>query len=128
VLYDWGATITLITHDAARRTGLQPIRQQTKSVSGLNGVKIASTCFYMVPMVDCDDDVQVIKALGVTRIAWMDEGTLPPEMEARFSVCVCPPLGEHATFRLDRLLIKISVFPLSLSSNSTSAQVQKTYS
>jgi hypothetical protein len=49
VLYDWGATVSLITHEAAKRTGLQLIRQQTKCVSGFNGVKIASTCFYMVP-------------------------------------------------------------------------------
>ncbi len=84
VLYDSGATVTLITHEAADRTGLQPIRQQLKSVSGLNGVVVASSCFYMVPMVDCNDEVQVIKAFGVARIAWMDQGTLPPEMEARF--------------------------------------------
>jgi hypothetical protein len=83
MLYNWGATITLITHEAAKRTGLQPIQQQRKSVLGLKGVKIASTCFYMVPMVDCDEDMQVIIALGVTRIAWMDKGTLPPEMRTR---------------------------------------------
>ena len=35
-------------------------------------------------MVDCNDEVQVFKAFGVARIAWMDQGTLPPEMEARF--------------------------------------------
>jgi hypothetical protein len=84
VLYDSGATLTLITHEAADRTGLQPIRQQLKSVSGLNGVVVSSSCFYMVPMVDCNDEVQVIKAFGVARIAWMDQGTLSPEMEARF--------------------------------------------
>jgi hypothetical protein len=84
VLYDSGATVTLITHEAADRTGLQPIWQQLKSVSGLNGVVVASSCFYMVPMVDCNDELQVIKAFGVARIAWMDQGTLPPEMEARF--------------------------------------------
>ncbi len=84
VLYDSGATVTLITHKAADRTGLQPIHQQLKSVSGLNGVVVASSCFYMVPMVDCNDEVQVVKAFGVARIAWMDQGTHPPEMEARF--------------------------------------------
>ena len=84
VLYDSGATLTLITHEAADRTGLQPIRQQLKSVSGLNGVVVPSSCFYMVPMVDCNDEVQVIKAFGVARIAWMDRGTLPPDMDARF--------------------------------------------
>jgi hypothetical protein len=84
VLYDSGATLTLITHEAADRTGLQHIRQQLKSVSGLNGVVVSSSCFYMVPMVDCNDEVQVIKAFGVARIAWMDQGTLPPDMDARF--------------------------------------------
>jgi hypothetical protein len=64
--------VTLITHEVADRAGLQPIQKQTDSVSGLNRVKMASTCFYMVPMVDCDDEMQVVRALGVTRIAWMD--------------------------------------------------------
>jgi hypothetical protein len=35
-------------------------------------------------MVDCNDEVQVIKAFGVARIAWMDRGTLPPDMNGRF--------------------------------------------
>jgi hypothetical protein len=35
-------------------------------------------------MVDCNDEVQVIKAFGVARIAWMDRGTLPPDMDGRF--------------------------------------------
>ncbi len=38
VLYDSGATVTLITHEAADRTGLQPIRQQLKSVSDSLGL------------------------------------------------------------------------------------------
>ncbi len=84
VLYDSGATVTLIIYVAADRAGLQPIRQQLKSVSGLNGVVVASSCFYMVPMVDFNDEVQVIKAFGVAWIAWMDQGMLPTEMEARF--------------------------------------------
>jgi hypothetical protein len=37
VLYDSGATLTLISHEAADRTGLQPMRQQLNNVSGLNG-------------------------------------------------------------------------------------------
>ncbi len=45
---------------------------------------VPSSYFYMVPMVDCNDEVQVIKAFGVARIAWMDRGTLPPDMDARF--------------------------------------------
>ena len=83
VLYDSGATLTLITHEAADRTGLQPIRQQLKSVSGLNGVVVPSSCFYMVPMVDCNDEVQVIKAFGVARIAWMDHGREVSSVEGR---------------------------------------------
>jgi hypothetical protein len=47
-LYDSGATLTLITHEAADRTGLQPIQQQLKSVSGLNGVVVPSSCFYSI--------------------------------------------------------------------------------
>ncbi len=84
VLYDSGATLTLITHEAADRTGLQSIRQQLKSVSGLNRVVVSSSCFYMVPMVDCNDEVHVIKAFGVARIAWMDRGTLLPDMDVWF--------------------------------------------
>jgi hypothetical protein len=84
VLHNWAATVTLITHEAADRTGQQPIWQQTKSMSWLNEFKIASTCFYMVPLLDCADDMQIVTAFGVIRFAWMNKGTLLPEIEMRF--------------------------------------------
>ncbi len=42
--HDWGATQTLITHDAANRVGLTPIPHSARLVSGLGGKCLKSTC------------------------------------------------------------------------------------
>ncbi len=64
-LHDWGATLTLITHDAADRAGLTPIRHSAQLVSGLGGRCLESTCFYVVPFVDASDEIQTLRATGV---------------------------------------------------------------
>ena len=46
-LHDWGASKTLITHDAADRAGLAPIRHAARLVTGLGGECCESTCFYV---------------------------------------------------------------------------------
>ncbi len=36
-LYDWGATVTLMTHTAAEKAGLKRLRQPTSAIAGLSG-------------------------------------------------------------------------------------------
>ncbi len=36
-LYDWGATVTLMTHTAAKKAGLKRLRQPTSAIAGLSG-------------------------------------------------------------------------------------------
>jgi hypothetical protein len=59
VLYDWAATASIVTHQAADRAKQQPMPHEKQEVSGLNGNKSSSGCTYIVLMVD---------------IAWMEEG------------------------------------------------------
>jgi hypothetical protein len=68
-LYDWGATVTLVTHAAAAKAGLEKRAQVAAAVAGLGGCCTAVDSYYMVPVVDGDDAVRVVKALGVDHIA-----------------------------------------------------------
>jgi hypothetical protein len=36
-LYDWGATVTLVTHAAAEKAGLERRRQPAAAIAGLGG-------------------------------------------------------------------------------------------
>ncbi len=36
-LYDWGATVTLVTHAAAEKAGLERKRQPAAAIAGLGG-------------------------------------------------------------------------------------------
>jgi hypothetical protein len=83
-LHDWGATQTLITHDAADRAGLTPIRHSARLVSGLGGKCLESTCFYVVPFVDGCDEIQTLRATGVAQISSLGTSAPPSDIEERF--------------------------------------------
>ncbi len=68
-LYDWGATVTLLTHAAAAKAGLERRMQVAAAVAGLGGCCTSVDSYYMVPVVDGDDAVRVVRALGVDQIA-----------------------------------------------------------
>jgi hypothetical protein len=68
-LYDWGATVTLVTHSAAEKAGLKPVRQSATAIAGLGGKCTMVDSYYMVPVIDRDDEVQSVKALQVDYIA-----------------------------------------------------------
>ncbi len=67
-LYDWGATVTLVTHAAAEKAGLERRRQTPVAIAGLGGRCTMVDSFNMVPVVDGNDKVRVVKALGVDHI------------------------------------------------------------
>ncbi len=95
-LHDWGATQTLITHDAADRAGLTPIRHSARLVSGLGGKCLESTCFYVVPFVDGCDEIQTLRATGVAQISSLGTSAPPSDIEGRF------PLARGWAARLAR--------------------------
>jgi hypothetical protein len=92
-LHDWGASKTLITHDAADRAGLTPIRHSARLVSGLGGKCLESTCFYIV---DGNDEIQTLRATGVARITSFGASAPPHDIEGRF------PLAKGWAERLAR--------------------------
>ncbi len=51
-LYDWGATVTLMTHAAAAKAGLERRMQVAAAVAGLGGCCTSVDSYYMVPVVD----------------------------------------------------------------------------
>jgi hypothetical protein len=50
----------------------------------LGGECFESTCFYVVPFVDGDDEVQTLKATGVARITSFGASDPPRDIEGRF--------------------------------------------
>jgi hypothetical protein len=84
VLYDWGATASMITHQAAARAKLIPMPCKEQEVVGLNGTKSRSECTYEIPMVDHASQIKLIHAAGVDEIAWLEEGNLPTKLESMF--------------------------------------------
>jgi hypothetical protein len=67
-LYDWGATVTLVTHAAAVKAGLEQKRQTPAAIAGLGGRCTMVDSYYMVPVIDGNDKVRVVRALGVDHI------------------------------------------------------------
>ncbi len=49
-LYDWGATVTLVTHAAAVKAGLERKRQVPAAIAGLGGRCTMADSYYMVPV------------------------------------------------------------------------------
>jgi hypothetical protein len=76
-LYDRGATVTLVTHAAAAKAGLERRRQVAAAIAGLGG-----RCT-MVPVVDGDDVVRVVKALGVDHITTLAAADITGDIVTR---------------------------------------------
>jgi hypothetical protein len=83
-LYDWGATVTLVTHAAAEKAGLKRVRQPTSAIAGLSGGCTMVDSYYMVPVVDGDDKVRSVKAMGVSRITTLEVTDVPADIVERF--------------------------------------------
>jgi len=83
-LYDWGArTVTLVTHAAAVKAGLERKRQVPVAIAGLGGRCTMVDSYYMVPVVDGDDVVRVVKALGVDHIATLAAADITEDIVMR---------------------------------------------
>jgi hypothetical protein len=82
-LYDWGATVTLVTHAAAEKAGLERRRQTPAAIAGLGGRCTMVDSYYMVPVVDGNDKVRVVKALGVNNITTLAAANVPEDIRTR---------------------------------------------
>jgi hypothetical protein len=61
----------LVTHAAAEKAGLERRRQTPAAIAGLGGRCTMVDSYYMVPVVDHNDKVRVVKALGVDHITML---------------------------------------------------------
>jgi hypothetical protein len=80
----WGATDTLITHAAAKEAGLVLVQHSVMTVSRLGG-----ECTDTRPVVNSDDRVQTMKAMGVIQIAQVGAVESPVDINERFSLAKC---------------------------------------
>ncbi len=82
-LYNWGAMVTLVTHAAAEKAGLERGRQPAAAIAGLGGRCTMVDSYYMVPVVDGNDKVRVVKALGVNHITTLAATAVPADIGRR---------------------------------------------
>jgi hypothetical protein len=82
-LYNWGATVTLVTHAAAEKAGLEGRRQPAAAIAGLGGRCTMVDSYYMVPVIDSDDKMRIVKALGVDHIATLAAKAVPADIGRR---------------------------------------------
>jgi hypothetical protein len=83
-LYDWGVTVTLVTHAAAKRAGLKRTRQTPLVIARLSSECTMVDSHYMVPVVNRDDKVRTVKAMGVSHIMTLEATEVPADIEKRF--------------------------------------------
>ncbi len=82
-LYDWGATVTLVTHATAEKVGLKRARQPTAAIAGLSGGCTMVDSYYMVQVPDGDDKVRSVKAMGVNCLTTLVATDVPTDIERR---------------------------------------------
>jgi hypothetical protein len=80
----WGALVTLVTYAAAGRTGLKRVKHPTSEVARLSGGCTVVEFHYMVPVVDGEDRVRIVKAMGVDSIAALGATDVPADIEKMF--------------------------------------------
>jgi hypothetical protein len=82
-LYDWGATVTLVTHAAAEKAGLEQKRQTPAAIAGLGGRCTMVDSYYMVLIGDGNNKVRVMKALGVDHITTLAASNVTEDIITR---------------------------------------------
>ncbi len=72
-----------MTHAAATKAGLERRRQVAAAIAGLGGRCTMVDSYYMVPVVDGDDVMRVVKALGVDHIATLAAADITGDIVTR---------------------------------------------
>ncbi len=73
----------MVTHAAAVRIGLERKRQAPAAIAGLGGRCTMVDSYYIVPVVDGDDKVRVVKALGVDHITTLAASDVTEDIVTR---------------------------------------------
>ncbi len=73
----------MVTHAAAAKAGLERKRQVSAAIAGLGGCCTMVDRYYMVLVVDGDDVVRVVKALGVDHIATLAAADITEDIVMR---------------------------------------------
>ncbi len=85
MLYDWGATVSMISEEAVEIMGLSTVKQAKPIIKGLGGVTTVSkgtTC--MLTLVACNGDRRTVTAWEVGEIASMPGGQPPEDVDEQF--------------------------------------------
>jgi hypothetical protein len=81
VLYDWGATASVITHKAAVALGLSPTRCPTKKIHSLGEKSHQVKFMYTIPLVARNGDVKAVIAWEVEKIAILPKCCPPKDVD-----------------------------------------------
>jgi hypothetical protein len=84
VLYDWGATTSLVSREAIDMMGLSPSKQTKRIVKGLGGATTMSRGTCTVSLVARNGDLRVVTAWEVGTIASIPGGQPPEDVDEQF--------------------------------------------
>ncbi len=82
-LYDWDATVTLVTHTATGKAELEWRRQPAAAMAGLGGRCTMVNSYYMVLVINGNNKVRIVKALGVDHITTLAATTVLTDIGRR---------------------------------------------
>ncbi len=91
----------MVNHAAAVKAGLERRRQTPVAIAGLGGRCTMVDSYYMVPVVDGNDKVRVVKALGVDHITTLAATNVTEDIVTRlpwtkgFVEKLARPVGRH---------------------------------
>jgi hypothetical protein len=84
VLYDWGATMSMVSREAIETMGLAPAKQVKRIVKGLGGVTTVSRGTCTVSLVARNEDLRTVTAWEVGDIASLPCGQPPEDVDEQF--------------------------------------------
>ncbi len=84
VLYDWGATVSMISEEAVEMMGLSPSKQARRIIKGLGGATTVPKGTCALTLVARNGDRRTVTAWGVGEIASIPGGQPPEEVDEQF--------------------------------------------
>jgi hypothetical protein len=84
VLYDWGATVSMISEEAVEVMGLAVTKQAKRIIKGLGGVTTVSKGTCTLSLVARNGDRKTVTAWEVGEIASLPGGQPPEDVDEQF--------------------------------------------
>jgi hypothetical protein len=84
VLYDWGATVSMISEEAVEIMGLSPLKQAKRIIKGLGGATTVSKGTCTLTLVARNGDRRTVTAWEVGEIASIPGGQPPEDIDEQF--------------------------------------------